>query len=119
VTSFIDGPAAGITLALRRAPTFLRVVRDAHGVWDALDQLADAPAEGDEVLAYQRCGEAGSIHIDGTDKRGRRVGTWFAFAQYKYAEPRPDRAVMVSTEAWRAWATAAAAGRPGSKTWGR
>lgn len=43
MTTFTDGPAAETVLELRRAPKFLRVVRDADGTVDALDQLNDTP----------------------------------------------------------------------------
>ena len=47
MTRFLDGPAAGVLLALRRAPLYLRVVYHAkrEEPWDALDQLADVPGE--------------------------------------------------------------------------
>lgn len=42
---FLDGPAAGLVLWLRRAPLYLRVTLDARAHFDALDPAARrAPA---------------------------------------------------------------------------
>jgi len=43
MTRFLDGPAQGETLMLRRAPILLRVTRDPMGNFDGLDQLDDRP----------------------------------------------------------------------------
>lgn len=42
MTTFIDGPAKGQTLMLRRNPVYL-IVTEENGKFDALDQLEDAP----------------------------------------------------------------------------
>lgn len=44
MSNFIDGPAKGVHLSLRRSPMFLRAVCEPNGKWDALDQLTDTPA---------------------------------------------------------------------------
>ena len=62
MTTFIDGPAKGQHLALKRAPRFLRVVV-ADGKWDALDQIEDEPRPGELVYAYEVHGPVGSCHI--------------------------------------------------------
>lgn len=46
---FLDGPAGNKTLELRRAPVYLRVVIDADGNIDALDQLDDRPKEDERI----------------------------------------------------------------------
>lgn len=48
----LDGPAAGAVLSLRSAPHFLRVVVDASGKVDALDQPADVPEDGETIHVY-------------------------------------------------------------------
>ena len=55
MTRFLDGPAAGNALMLRRAPLFLRVTIDAAGgKVDALDQLDDDPQDGETVHVYRQ-----------------------------------------------------------------
>ena len=41
MTIFVDGRAEGARLSLSRSPHFLRVVVDAYGRVDALDQIND------------------------------------------------------------------------------
>lgn len=57
---FLDGPAAGLEITVRRAPTYLRVV--AGGVkgtawrgecWDVLDLPEDEPEAGERLYAYR------------------------------------------------------------------
>ncbi len=105
MTKFRDGPAAGVVLTLRRAPIFLRVVRDPAGMWDGLDQLADTPAPAEAVCAYRKVSDDGTIHVDG-GRDGRRFGLWLAAATYEYVEPQPAEGVMRVNEAWRAWCQA-------------
>lgn len=112
MTKFQDGPAAGQLLELRRAPTFLRVVRDptyasaackrGRSEWDALDQLDDAPRPGEVLLAYRKVGDEGSMHLLGT-RNGRRFGRWIVRATYRLCEAQPDDSVMRDTGRWRAW----------------
>jgi hypothetical protein len=48
---FLDGPAMGQSLELKRTPRYLRVVRSAAGTWDALDLIAEhGPDEATEIL---------------------------------------------------------------------
>ncbi len=95
---FLDGPAISASLMLRRAPKFLRVVRDGKGKFDALDQLNDKPRWGETLFAYRRIGCPGRIHIN--------PGGYFAMATYKMVEPQPDEATMLSTASWREWCLA-------------
>lgn len=97
MTRFLDGPAAGVVLMLRRAPVYIRVVRGRQ--WDALDQLDDTPEPDELVTAYQRVGNAGTVHIDFTRKRS----AWFATATYRVVPDQPPDRVVRSTYLWRAW----------------
>lgn len=106
MTNFTNGPAAGVTLSLRRAPLFLRVVRDEAGKWDALDLVSDIVAPGEAVYAYRRTRHDGTVHVDGRDKNGRRYGEWFQLAEYALVEPQPPEAVLRDTRNWQGWATA-------------
>lgn len=106
MVKFLDGPAAGVVLELRRAPVFLRVLQDTRGLnqWDACDQLTDAPCADEIVTVYVRIGAAGWIHIDFQDKAGRRRGETYATAEYRLHAEQPPEAVMRETSRWRAWA---------------
>jgi len=104
MTRFLEGPAAGMTLSLRRAPLFLRVVRNDAGQFDALDQFTDAPTSNETLFVSRRKGEAGTCHIDYTDaKTRRRSGKWFTVAEYELFAVQPADDVLRSTEAWRTW----------------
>lgn len=97
---FIDGPAAGETLLLKRAPMFLRVVQDPTGKWDALDQPGDTPKPDERIHAYVIKGRAGVCHIN---KRGPGSG-FYASAEYRFVTNQPVEPVMRNTARWRGWA---------------
>ena len=107
MTSFEGGPAAGVVLELRRAPLYLRVVfrSDLLGPaeFDALDLLGDEPRDYERVVVYRRKAPAGSMHIDYSDKQGRRRGRWMTLAEYVYVEDQPDAECVRDTSNWRAW----------------
>ena len=105
--TFEDGPAKGEALTLARAPFLLRVVIDADGKLDGLDQLTDKPSATEAVHVYRRIGSAGTAHVDRRDpKTGRRTGHWMAFAKYRLARIQPDDHAARHTDAWQQWATA-------------
>ena len=100
---FLDGPAAGVGLLLRRAPVFLHAVQDAEGKWDALDQLDDRPSPGETVYAYRQSSHTGYIHIN----TGRREGHGFyRVATYRLCPDQPDGMTMHDTALWRGWCLA-------------
>jgi hypothetical protein len=101
MTAFIDGPAKGQHLSLRRAPVFLRVVKEdlQSGKWDALDQLSDEPSAGEKLFAYVVSGEVGWCHLN----RGRGGSGFYPIASYKFIEPQPSDAEMRTTAAWHSW----------------
>ena len=103
---FLDGPAAGVRLMCARAPLLLRVVRGVEGGWDALDQLGDTPAEGEAVHVYLKASDDGTVHIDYTDRDGRRRGRWEQCASYRLYDQQPDAATARDTTAWREWCEA-------------
>lgn len=102
MTRFLSGPAAGRTLALRRAPRFLRVVECA-GNFDALDQLDDQPELTETIHVYEIKGEPGRMHIY---SRGPTPSGWYAVADYEFLPDQPADAEVRTTEAWRAWTLA-------------
>jgi hypothetical protein len=104
LTKFLDGPAAGVVLSLRRAPIFLRVVRNKlarsqEKAWDALDQVDDTCKPREEVVVYVRAGEATMVHVCA---RPRGSG-WYAMAQYKMFDPQPSPDDVFLNEDWQAW----------------
>jgi hypothetical protein len=103
VLTFRDGPLAGKSVLCRRAPVYLRAVIAPDGQVDALDQLGDEPDAGEVLHAYVRIGAAGNLHVDGTDRQGRRFGRWYASGEYRLCDPQPDDATMRDRDAWRQW----------------
>lgn len=103
MTKFLNGPASGVVLGLRRAPKYLRVVRDRFAVeskWDALDQLTDRPEPNEEVFAYRLVEYRGHAHIC----RRPTGGGYFAMAEYAYVELQPPVDVLRNTAKWQQWA---------------
>lgn len=105
MTSFTDGPARGVTLELRRAPLFLRVVRGPDS-WDALDQVDDVPLSEEQIHVYRRIGRPAAVHIDYRDKQGRRRGQWSQTVEYRLYEVQPHESCLRDNSAWQAWALA-------------
>lgn len=103
MTRFLDGPARGQTLMLKRAPKFLRVTRDdKHSlspVWDALDQVDDTPMQGESLFAYQCKGTPTMCHVN---IRGGKGG-FYPIAEYELCQVQPTDDEMRSTSAWQAW----------------
>lgn len=99
MTTFEDGPAAGQTLMLRRHPVFLRVVVDAAGKWDALDQLADRPALDEEVHVYRLVETGGMVCI-----RRKVGGGCFKIGRYKLHDVQPPRPFGRVQSKWEQWA---------------
>jgi hypothetical protein len=101
MTTFLDGPAEGQTLLLKRAPIFLRVVKGG-GKWDALDQPEDQPTPDEEIYAYRIEGEPGVCHVD---VRGARGG-FYTLAQYRLVPTQPEDRELRNTMSWRRWCLA-------------
>lgn len=81
VTTFVDGPAKGQTLMLKRSPEVLNVVFDTKtGKWDALDQPGDKPSDSEVVHVYVLCERCGTVHVN-----CRGGGGFFPIAKYKLA----------------------------------
>lgn len=99
MTRFLDGPAAGEVLFLKRAPMYLRAVQDAGGKWDALDLLDDAPAPDERIVVYRIEGEPSYCHIN---MRGKGGGV-FHGGTYRLISPQPQDEDVRTIAAWRAW----------------
>jgi hypothetical protein len=106
LSKFIDGPAAEVSLSLRRSPTLLRVVRAADGAWDALDQIIDAPEPSETVYVYRRVTEPVMYHFSGRDKQGRRTGGFRSTADYRFLPDQPLADDVRTNAAWQAWCQA-------------
>ena len=104
MTTFLDGPAAGQHLLLRRAVYYIRAERSAAGKWDALDQPTDTPSADEDVFAYRaKKGTVRACHINSRGKGGERTGGFFKGADYELVEPQPSEAQMRSNSLWAAW----------------
>lgn len=106
MTTFLDGPATGQRLMLKRAPIFLRAVQDAAGNWDALDQLEDEPAAGERIVVYQLAAPPSWAHVlkRGRDGDGNYAGSGFyTVAEYQVLPTQPDDQDARENWRWRAW----------------
>jgi len=99
MVTFLDGPAKGSVLHLRRAPLLLRVVIDPEGKVDALDQLDDTPTANEAIRVCRRVGEAGMAIICSRGKGCQKA----AIAEYRLYKEQPSDDVMRDTKAWRKW----------------
>jgi hypothetical protein len=99
MSRFMDGPAAGATLCLRRAPYFLRVVIDADGPIDALDLLDDATRPGETPYCYRLTDQpTHAIYCSrGKGCRAEAIGT------YLLHDPQPPEHTMRDNTAWQTW----------------
>lgn len=98
--SFVNGPAHGVTLNLRRAPKLLRVVDNGQD-FDALDQLDDEPRDDEIVHVYHRIGEKPFQGI--MCMRGHGCQVFVGPVRYRYFERQPDAGITRDTGAWRNW----------------
>ena len=98
-TTFIDGPAKGQALTLRRAPIMLRVVCKG-GVWDALDQLEDKVRPGEEVHVYRLTGPANWMHMRCAKPS---QGGMFFYGGYALSPFAPAEEVLRDNKLWSEW----------------
>ena len=107
MTKFMNGPAAGVVLGLRRAPLYLRAVQNRFAEkaeWDALDMLTDRPDPNERIVAYRRTKYDGHVHVC---RRPSGSG-YFAMAEYVVGDPQRADDVLRNTSKWQAWAEAQA-----------
>lgn len=106
-TTFIDGPAAGQKLSLRRNPLLLRVTHDpvtnstVGGVWDALDQPNDKLGRSEKVYLYRLTGPPGYVHVRAA--RGSGLGGSWCTGVYSVMLVQPDREILRDNEAFGRW----------------
>lgn len=102
MTKFLDGPAADVVLALRRAPHYLRAVCRPDGKWDALDELDDEPANDERIVVYVMSSGPTHVHVQ-RRVNGRRACSWHSGGEYRVVADQPSDSVLRSTPQWRAW----------------
>lgn len=95
------GPADGRTLALRRAPDWMRVVVAPDGKVDALDQIYDVPQHDERIYVYERVGPRSMAHVC-IRGRGAAAGGWYATASYQALDD-VDGEQLREAMAWRQW----------------
>lgn len=101
MSSFLDGPAGGRSLSIRRAPYLLRVVVDREtGALDALDLIADRPSPTEDIHVYRLAAPPQTAHVCG---RGAGASGWFEFGIYHHVPDAPVDALR-DTAAWQRWA---------------
>jgi hypothetical protein len=102
MSRFIDGPAAGVQLQLRRAPLMLRVVQNAQGKWDALDQPTDDANADEKIFVYRLTEKPTTYHLLVRGKN-RGAGGWFMDGTYRLLVPQPDDVDVRLNGAWDRW----------------
>jgi hypothetical protein len=100
--TFLDGPAEGKRLSLSRAPYFLRVVIDAAGNVDALDQLSDTIRAGEVAWVYYKTEDLGGVIFCSRGKGCRHE----EMATYKVFGEQPPQDLLCDNARWVEWATA-------------
>lgn len=103
MTTFEGGPADNVTLMLRRAPLFLRVVIDPAGEVDALDIPGDKRKDGERVYVYQRRGNATVCFVSARGRGGTQIGGQYAMAKYEYLTAQPGTSILNDNGRWQQW----------------
>jgi hypothetical protein len=101
MTRFLDGPAAGQSLTLNRAPRFLRAVQKPSGAWDALDQLEDSPEDDERIYVYRRMAKPSVLHVDST-----KGSAWYMVAEYRLNPTQPAEYQARDNFEWQGWCLA-------------
>lgn len=99
--TFVDGPAAGKTISLRRAPRFLRITRrrfllgmeDPGEEFDGLDQPGDVARHDESLYAYETKKLEGRAHMRFSGKAKSASGI-YDIAEYRFIEPQPADDIM-------------------------
>jgi hypothetical protein len=100
---FIDGPAAGVSLMLRRAPVLLRVTCNAAGKWDGLDQPQDEAEAVEQIYVYQLVEKPAPYHLCIRGKN-RRDGGWYWSGTYRFLpDHQPEHRTLCNNAWWGRW----------------
>jgi hypothetical protein len=105
MTTFVDGPAKGKNLMLKRACFFLRVVEKKTSLleseFDALDQPEDTPGPDEIIHVYQLTKNPGMCHLN-IRKGGKHAGGFYPISEYRLCAEQPGDAVR-DNSAWVKW----------------
>lgn len=101
MTRFLDGPAAGVTLQLRRAPYFLRVT-DNGTEWDALNNPEDEARPNERLYCYTWKQRPGGMHLLIRGKN-KHQGGFFQNGVYGFREEQPSDEIMRDNGKWTQW----------------
>lgn len=104
MTTFLDGPAKGNTLMLKRTVIILRVTVGPTGQWDALDQVEDQAATDELIHVYVLWQCKGTTHIRAAKGRGG----FYNMVAYKHLEPflnqpLPPQQALRDNKRWFDW----------------
>jgi len=105
MNTFLDGPAAGVILQVRRTPILLRVVLGLSGKWDALDQPDDSPTPDEQVFVYILTEAPLNYHLCIRGKNRAAAG-WYQAGKYKLLVPQPPESSVRSNQKWSEWCDA-------------
>jgi hypothetical protein len=100
MTTCTNGPAAGKTFQIDRAPIYMRVTEE-NGSFDCLNNPEDKPFPKEKLHAYRMKEFKGRAHL-----KFRRGGAWVTIADYELCDPQPDDSVMRDNKRWIQWAEA-------------
>jgi threonine dehydrogenase-like Zn-dependent dehydrogenase len=100
---FADGPASGAALTLARVPRLLRVVIDAAGEVDALDQPEDRPHPDERVCVYAIRQMTRCIVCCRQRRNGHRCSRSTIVQYQHHPGPTPGNHVLRDTAAWAEW----------------
>ena len=84
---------------VKRAPEFLRAVRDKMGETDVLDQIDDTPKKSEKIYVYKREGGFTTVHIYMSP---RASSGFYAMAKYRYL-PDVDGEQFRDNCVWQKW----------------
>lgn len=97
-----DGPAAGVSMMLKRSPLFLRLTRDRAGKWDGLDMHDDRPHHDESVVVYMRGTKPTMCHI----KMSGAGSGFYSLADYYVVANQPTDDIVRSNTLWQRWCVA-------------
>lgn len=102
MTKFLDGPAQGNTLMLKRAVLLLRVVTKDGKTWDALDQPEDTPAPDEKIQVYALKEHRGNCHVK-LGGQAKNASGFYPMSDYVLCKIQPDDIVARDAGKWSAW----------------
>jgi hypothetical protein len=84
---------------VKRAPVFLRAVKNGKGETDVLDQLDDMPKKTEKIYIYKRVGGFTDIHVLMSP---RSKSGWYVLANYNWIQ-EIDGEQYRDNATWQLW----------------